>query len=101
MDHHPGLTSDASGQINNSYSCAPIVDGGTVAGTFRQSQVNFAGPGHTFNNRENCSTTGVHQVTAGTHKVTLTISGVNPATTFGSASVWALFVPFDGNGNRP
>ena len=49
---------------------------------------------------ENCSTTGVHQVTAGTHTFALTIGSRNTVTFFG-ASLWALFVPFDGNGNRP
>ena len=60
------------------------------------------GPGgdHTSNSEENCSTTGVQQVTAGSHTVTLTI--INRATAgFSRATVWALYVPFDGQGNTP
>jgi hypothetical protein len=52
------------------------------------------------NSRENCSTTGVHQVTAGTHTFALTIRQWHTVF-FSKASVWALFVPFDGEGNKP
>ena len=92
---------DGNGVINDNYRCHLTVDGVKVAGTRRTSVVHSAGAfTHTNNTEENCSTTGVHQVTAGTHSFALTI--VNRDTVdFGGANVWALFVPFDGNGNRP
>ena len=71
----------------------------SVAGTKRFSLIDFT-TGGTNNSQENCSTTGVHQVTAGTHVFALAIRG-RDAVSFSSASVWALFVPFDGNGNTP
>ncbi len=95
-----------SGSINgtgsslDTYQCHLTVDGGEVAGTERQSQVDDAGGDHTENRSENCSTTGVHHVTAGTHTFALTISQWDTVF-FAKASVWALFVPFDGNGNTP
>jgi hypothetical protein len=91
----------AFGTSGDFYTCQLTVDGGTVAGSSRASTVHFAGSGHTQNNNENCSTTGVHQVTAGTHTFALTIVGRDGFALFGDATVWALFVPFDGNGNRP
>ena len=39
-----------------------------------------------------------NSVTAGTHTFALTITARNTVG-FGPASVWALFVPFDGDGN--
>ncbi len=91
---------DGSGFVADLYSCSLTVDGGQVFGSFRTSLVHFEGFGHTDNSRENCSTTGVHQVTAGTHTFALTIAN-RSSVSFGGASVWALFVPFDGNGNTP
>lgn len=70
-----------------------------MAGTFRGSIVHFIG-GHVDNSSENCSTTGVPQVTAGTHTFALNIK-FRSTVGFGPASVWALFVPFDGDGNKP
>lgn len=71
-----------------------------MAATRRDSTVHSAGSGHTDNSRENCPTTGVHQVTSGTHTFALTIIG-RESVFFNGASVWALFVPFDGEGNKP
>ena len=88
---------DGQGDFDDVYQCRLTVDNGLVAGTNRASQVNFAGSGHTRNVSENCSTTGVQQVTAGLHHFALAIRSRNTVT-FGPASVWALFVPFDGEG---
>lgn len=84
----------------DAYACSLTVDGGQVAGTLRVSVVDWMGSSHTDNSRENCSTTGVHQVTAGTHSFALTISGRDSVDLFG-ATVWALYVPFDDEGNTP
>ena len=91
---------DGLGNALDLYNCSLTVDGGTVAGTIRSSVVNNAGPTHTANSRENCSTTGVQQVTAGTHNFALKIT-LRQTVNFGPASGWALFVPFDGEGNKP
>jgi len=91
---------NAVGTTNDLYNCLLTVDNWLVDGTLRASLVNTEGGTHTNNSQENCSTTGVHQVTAGTHTFALTISQWDTAF-FGGASVWALFVPFDGNGNTP
>jgi hypothetical protein len=88
---------DAFGN-GDAYACSLTVDGGLVSGTFRGSLVNSIS-GHTNNSSENCSTTGVHQVTAGS-TVALTIANWN-SVSLNDATVWALYVPFDGDGNTP
>ena len=91
---------DGFGFTFDAYVCQLLVDGALVAGSFRVSVVHGPGGDHTSNSEENCSTTGVQQVTAGSHTVTLTI--INRATAgFSRATVWALYVPFDGQGNTP
>ncbi len=90
---------DAFSNIPDVYSCSLTVDGGLVAGTFRLSAVNWSNT-HTVNNQEHCSTTGVQQVTAGTHTFALTIVD-RDTVDFRCANIWALFVPFDGEGNTP
>ena len=65
---------DGNGVINDNYRCHLTVDGVKVAGTRRTSVVHSAGAfPHTHHPEDNCSTTGVHQVTAGTHSFALTI----------------------------
>ena len=92
---------DGFGDTLDAYICRLTVDGATVAGTLRVSAVDDAGGDHTINNSENCSTTGVHPVTGGTNLVVaLTISS-RGTVLFNAATVWALYVPFDGQGNRP
>ncbi len=92
---------DGFGVINDNYRCHLVVDLVQVAGTRRTSVVHSVGaPTHTNNSEGNCSTTGVQQVTAGTHKVALTIRD-RDTVDFRNAHIWALFVPFDGNGNKP
>ncbi len=92
---------NGSGATDDIYECSLKVDLVTVAGSFRTSVVDSAGfPTHTDNSSENCSTTGVQQVTAGTHTFALAIRDRHTVN-FSSASVWALFVPFDGEGNKP
>jgi len=92
---------EGSGGATDFYNCQLTVDGVTVAGTLRVSRVDDPGGDHTNNSEENCSTTGVRQVTGGSNLVVaLNISGRNTAQ-FLDATVWALYVPFDGQGNRP
>ena len=91
---------DAFGSTIDLYECRLTVDNGLVAGTKRLSLVNTEFGDHTANTNENCSTTGVQQVTAGTHIFALAIRN-RSTVDFRGASVWALFVPFDGDGNTP
>jgi len=101
----PGLlvmsgTIEASGIPSDGYFCRLKVDGTEVTGTVMASTLGSAGGDHTNNADENCATTGVYPVDAGQHTVTFHISSQNTAF-FGGASVWALYVPFDGTGNPP
>ena len=91
---------DAAGGLYNAYYCRLKVDGILVAGTEMVSTVNDAGLDHTSNNSENCFTTGVQPVAAGSYEVTLDIYLWTTAT-FSDASLWAMYVPFDGTGNPP
>ena len=89
------------GDPNDEYNCLLTVNGATVEGTDRASNINAPGGTHTNNGQENCSTTGVHPVTGGT-TVNIALEISNRTTVeFRAASVWALYVPFDGQGNRP
>lgn len=79
--------------------CGLSVDGVEVPGTARRSylqQDTTGGP----NNSENCSTTGMHPVDSGKHTVSLDISDRDYAV-FSEASVWAIYLPFDGTGDVP
>ncbi len=97
---------DASGATDDQYTCQIRVDGFIVTGSSRVSRVNWAGIGgggsgsHTFNSQENCATDAVQVVGAGQHTVAFHVSGRNTAA-FHSGTVWAIWVPFDGNGNVP
>jgi hypothetical protein len=92
-------TIDAAGNSHDLYICRLMVDGYLVIGTEMQSVVHAAG-GTTINNSENCSTTGVQPVAAGSHQVTFDIVGWDAAVLH-DASLWAMYVPFDHNGNPP
>ena len=86
---------DSGGTTVDGFDCRLTVDGTPVTGTIRSSIVHAAGATHTFNSQENCSTTGVEPVTAGTHTVAFNIFG-RDTVLFDGASVWALYVPFSG-----
>jgi hypothetical protein len=89
------------GDPNDEYNCFLAVNGATVEGTVRASVINAPGGTHTNNGHENCSTTGVHPVTGGTTvNIGLHIE-FRTTVEFRAASVWALYVPFDGDGNTP
>jgi hypothetical protein len=81
------------------YTCGLAIDDAKVPGTSRTSFVQQPTTGG-VNPSENCSTTGMHAVPAGAHTVSLDISGRDTAV-FTEASVWALYVPFDGTGAVP
>jgi hypothetical protein len=53
------------------------------------------------NLNEDCTTSGAQVVDAGTHTIDLEVIGVSATTVLAGASVWVLWVPFDGNGNTP
>jgi len=91
---------DATDNTFNQYECTLTVNGFTVEGTYREAALNWEVAGHTFNGQEDCSTTGIHPVEAGTHTVALTLDGFGVTGVLTDASVWALYIPFDGNGER-
>ena len=82
------------------FSCRLTVGGSVVTGTERDSKVHDSGADHTSNNEENCSTDGAQVVAAGTHNVALNINNQDTAQ-FEAASVWVIWVPFDGTGAVP
>jgi hypothetical protein len=81
---------DAGG--TDAFTCFLTVGENQVVGSVR-----FAG-NEAQATEENCETTGVHQVAAGDHTIALQI-GAQATALFGNASLWALFVPFDSEGN--
>jgi len=91
---------DAYGNTYDAYRCRLKVDDTTVTDTQMTSVVHNAGGAHTNNASEDCSTTGVQPVAAGSYDVTLDITDWNTLA-FYNASLWAMYVPFDGNGNPP
>ena len=95
-----GAAIDGFGSAFDAYGCALDVDDTFVAGTLMGSEVHQAGGDHTINGEENCSTTGVQPVAAGSHTVDFRINGRN-SVSLSRATLWAMFVPFDGQGLRP
>jgi len=81
----------------DTYTCQVDVDLLPIDGSIMASEVDWAGSGHTLNTDENCSTGGGIEVAAGSYTIDLTIGGLSDATLF-SANLWAIFVPFDGDG---
>ena len=84
--------------VDRLFQCLIKVDGLSVFGSDQQERIVGA------NNRTTCSTTTVKQVDAGQHTVSLTASAVfgsQDPPQFYNATVWALYVPFDGTGNTP
>ena len=89
---------EASGTTADVYSCSLTVGGAAVTGTLRVSEVDLPGGDHTANMEENCATDGAHVVAGGTHTVALKITG-RDTVEFDAASVWVMWVPFDGTGS--
>lgn len=90
---------DVSGNTYDLYTCQLTVDGEVVAGTEMHSAVH-ALSGHTANHSENCVTTGVLPVAAGSHVVGLDIANWDSAS-LNEASLWAMYLPFDDSGQAP
>lgn len=84
--------------VNRLFQCLIRVDGLSVNGSNQEEQIVGT------NQRTTCGTTTVKQVDAGQHTVALfagpVFGGQDPPQFF-NATVWALYVPFDGNGNTP
>ena len=95
-----GGSIDANGNTEDLYTCRLQIDSVTVPGSIRGSKVDDGGGEHTDNDAENCSTDGAQEVDSGTHTVTLLMADRNSAA-FLEASVWVIWVPFDGNGEVP
>jgi len=88
---------DAFGGTTDYFTCELHIDGVAVAGSSRSILVEDQGGVHTANSEEDCSSTGAKLVGPGTYTVSVNVSNRETAQFF-QASVWALFVPFDGTG---
>jgi hypothetical protein len=86
---------DAFGTSFETYWCSLEVDGTQVEGSLRIVGVDSSGT--TNNAHEDCATDGGVVVVAGTHDVALHIANHNSAEFF-DASVWVMWVAFDGEG---
>jgi hypothetical protein len=93
-----GGSLDAFGTSFETYWCSLEVDGTEVEGSLRIVAVDSSGT--TNNAHEDCATDGGAVVAAGTHEVALHISNHDSAE-FLAGSVWAIWVPFDGDGTVP
>lgn len=98
-----GATVDAQGDFD-AYECSLAlgqsgVFSGSLPGTVMKSTLHYAGGEHTVNSDENCSTTGATMVDAGLHDVGLIIGNLDLGTLH-HGSLWVLFVPFDGLGQK-
>jgi hypothetical protein len=88
----------------DSFQCSIRVNDTEVIGSGRYVLVAHGGTTHTSNKEEDCATSGVKEVAAGTWTVDLYISGRGtspPQVEFGGASLQVLFVPFGGDGKPP
>jgi hypothetical protein len=90
---------EGRGNTYDIYTCRLLVDGVEVIGSARASTVDIGGPLNTINDEENCSTEGVTSVAAGDHTVALRLDRIGDEVNFGASVVWALYVPFNGQGN--
>lgn len=95
-----GGSVEAFGETYDSWGCRLDVNGSIVSGSSMFSSTNYAGAPHTRNYNEDCSTDGAQVVAAGTHNVSLNIYLRESVGLF-EASVWVMYVPFDGNGTAP
>jgi len=87
-----GATSDSQ------YFCEFEVDGVPVTGSRRTSNIDNDS---TDNHSEDCTTSGALTVTAGTHTIEFHVDGQIANIGLNNASVSAVWIPFDGNGNTP
>ncbi|MGH3086947.1 MAG: hypothetical protein ACRDSJ_06460 [Rubrobacteraceae bacterium] len=98
------LVISASANANNSNvfdlaGCEIRVDDVKAVGSDKLVELDG---GQNINERQICATNAVAPVSDGTHRVDFEAFGVNAsATTFSNPSLWAIFVPFDGEGNQP
>jgi hypothetical protein len=93
-----GNLSASAGDTTDTYVCSIEVDLAPVDGTLVSAETASAGT----NLEEDCSTTAGVRVAAGSHTVTLNAANVDSATSvlFYAASLWAIYVPFDGDGTK-
>jgi hypothetical protein len=90
---------DAQGFVTlDDYGCNLEVDNVLLPGTAMESRVDG---NTTINTNENCVAIGAIAVAAGGHSVDLEIVGVGPDTNLGGATVWAVWIPFEGSGVVP
>ncbi len=87
-----------SANTGDVFTCSIDVDGVPIPESVRQME-HDGNETPAVNREENCATDAVHTVTAGAYVVTLEFDSiVDPGTRVDEASLWVLFVPFDGTG---
>ena len=85
---------------HENFRCLLQVDNSWVVGSMMSSTLDDGGGNHTDNGSDSCTTMGVMPVDAGEHTIEFTIQS-SDWTVFLDATVWALYVPFDGTGAVP
>jgi hypothetical protein len=83
------------GTTADTYTCSIVVDALPIDGSIMNSRVD-----PTENTEEDCSTTGAINVNEGAHTITLDVGGADANTSLYGATLWVLFVPFDGSGAK-
>lgn len=86
---------------NDFFYCRLTVNGTVVSGSSRGTTVHDAGGDHTENWNENCSTDGALVVDGDTTYTVALRADSQETVLFDDASVWVIWVPFDGDGKVP
>lgn len=97
-----GLSND--GAPVDYYNCKLTVNGIAVPGSERWAHLHMPdSQTEVVNGSEDCTTEGAKAVGAGTHTVAFRVDSLDTAASsvLVEASVWVIWVPFDGNGNSP
>jgi hypothetical protein len=92
-----GINSQIPSTDGDFYSCWIELDDVSMEGSERDVQLDYVDATHTSNSQENCATTAGAVVAPGSHTIDLAVGGVDYAL-LNAATLWAMFVPFDGTG---
>jgi hypothetical protein len=90
---------DVYGVTTDYFTCALQLDDNDIEGSVRSVVVEDQGDVHTANSEEDCDITAGTAVTAGVHTVSLSVTNRETNSLY-QASVWAIFIPFDGTGAK-
>ena len=101
VDGHLVISASANAQSDATggtmFQCFLELDTVTIDGSLRGME-HDGDETPAVNREENCATDAVEGVAAGTYTVSLEFSGLIAGTAVDDASIWVLFVPFDGTG---